>query len=62
MVSGALDEGAELAVIDTSGLVSGVYGQLLKYHKIELLQPDGLGPGYALHGRLTDESGYHTDT
>lgn len=36
----AFDEGSELIVIDTSGLVSGVYGQLLKYHKIELLQPD----------------------
>jgi polynucleotide 5'-hydroxyl-kinase GRC3/NOL9 len=36
----ALDQGAELVVVDTSGLVSGVYGQLLKYHKIELVQPD----------------------
>ena len=27
-------------MVDTSGLVSGVYGQILKYHKIELLQPD----------------------
>jgi polynucleotide 5'-kinase involved in rRNA processing len=40
LLARALDEGADLAVIDTSGLVSGVYGQLLKYHKIELLQPD----------------------
>src|SRR6266536_2045839 len=32
--------GADLVVVDTSGLVSGVYGQILKYHKIELLQPD----------------------
>jgi polynucleotide 5'-hydroxyl-kinase GRC3/NOL9 len=36
----AMDEGADLAVVDTSGLVSGVYGQILKYHKVELLQPD----------------------
>lgn len=36
----AFDHGSELIVVDTSGLVSGVYGQLLKYHKIELLQPD----------------------
>jgi polynucleotide 5'-hydroxyl-kinase GRC3/NOL9 len=36
----AFDEDSELIVVDTSGLVSGVYGQLLKYHKIELLQPD----------------------
>jgi polynucleotide 5'-hydroxyl-kinase GRC3/NOL9 len=36
----AKDEGAEFVVVDTSGLVSGVSGQILKYHKIELLQPD----------------------
>jgi polynucleotide 5'-kinase involved in rRNA processing len=36
----AQDEGADLVIVDTSGLVSGVYGQLLKYHKIEILQPD----------------------
>ncbi len=27
-------------VVDTSGLVSGVYGQILKYHKVEMLRPD----------------------
>ena len=32
--------GAEFIVIDTSGMVSGVYGQLLKYHKLELIRPD----------------------
>jgi polynucleotide 5'-hydroxyl-kinase GRC3/NOL9 len=32
--------GAEFAVVDTSGMVSGVYGQLLKYHKMELVRPD----------------------
>lgn len=36
----ARERGADLVVVDTSGLVSGVYGQILKYHKIELLQPD----------------------
>jgi polynucleotide 5'-kinase involved in rRNA processing len=40
MLTRAWEEGADLVVVDTSGLVSGVYGQLLKYHKIELLQPD----------------------
>jgi polynucleotide 5'-hydroxyl-kinase GRC3/NOL9 len=40
LLSRAWDEGADLVVVDTSGLVSGVYGQLLKYHKIELLEPD----------------------
>lgn len=33
-------EGADLVVVDTSGLISGVYGQILKFHKVELLQPD----------------------
>ena len=33
-------EGADLVVVDSSGLVSGIYGQLVKYHKVELLQPD----------------------
>jgi polynucleotide 5'-hydroxyl-kinase GRC3/NOL9 len=36
----ALEEGAEFVVVDTSGLVSGVYGQILKYHKVEMLRPD----------------------
>jgi polynucleotide 5'-hydroxyl-kinase GRC3/NOL9 len=40
MLNRAIDEGADLVVVDTSGLVSGVYGQILKFHKIELLQPD----------------------
>lgn len=33
-------EGCELIVVDTTGLVSGVYGQLLKHYKVLLLQPD----------------------
>lgn len=36
----AKDEGADLIVVDTSGLVSGITGQALKYHKVELLEPD----------------------
>jgi polynucleotide 5'-hydroxyl-kinase GRC3/NOL9 len=40
MMRQAREGGAELVVVDTSGLVSGVYGQMLKYHKIELLRPD----------------------
>ncbi len=36
----ALDAGADFIVVDTSGLVSGVYGQILKYHKVEMLRPD----------------------
>lgn len=31
---------ADLIVIDTSGTISGVIGQTLKYHKVELVRPD----------------------
>lgn len=40
LLARALDSGADLVVVDTSGMVSGIYGQILKYHKIELLRPD----------------------
>jgi polynucleotide 5'-hydroxyl-kinase GRC3/NOL9 len=33
-------EGEGSTVIDTTGLVSGVYAQLLKFHKVSVLQPD----------------------
>jgi polynucleotide 5'-hydroxyl-kinase GRC3/NOL9 len=36
----ARQDGADLVVVDTSGPVSGIYGQLAKYHMVELLQPD----------------------
>ena len=42
MLATATAGGSELVVVDTSGLVSGVYGQILKYHKIEQLQPDAV--------------------
>ena len=40
LLSRARASGAELVVIDTSGFVSGIYGQLLKYHKVEMVRPD----------------------
>jgi polynucleotide 5'-hydroxyl-kinase GRC3/NOL9 len=40
LLARAREEGADFVVVDTSGLVSGIYGQLVKYHKVELLQPD----------------------
>ncbi len=40
MQARAREMGADLVVVDTSGMVSGVYGQILKYHKIEALRPD----------------------
>lgn len=36
----AVEAGAEFVVVDSSGLVSGIYGQILKYHKVETLRPD----------------------
>jgi polynucleotide 5'-hydroxyl-kinase GRC3/NOL9 len=36
----AREQGTEFVVVDTTGLVSGVYGQILKYHKIEMVRPD----------------------
>jgi polynucleotide 5'-hydroxyl-kinase GRC3/NOL9 len=47
----ARSEGADLVVVDTTGLVTGVYAQVLKFQKIELLQPDlviGLARGQEL--------------
>jgi polynucleotide 5'-hydroxyl-kinase GRC3/NOL9 len=32
--------GADFVIIDSSGLVSGISGQTLKYHKVEALRPD----------------------
>jgi polynucleotide 5'-kinase involved in rRNA processing len=40
MVDRARERGAELVVVDTTGLVTGVYAQVLKYQKVALLQPD----------------------
>ncbi len=39
MVDAARSE-ADLIVVDTTGTISGVVGQTLKYHKMELCQPD----------------------
>lgn len=33
-------EGADLVVVDTSGMVSGIWGQLVKYYKVDMLEPD----------------------
>lgn len=32
--------GASFVVVDTDGMVSGIYGQLLKVHEVEVLRPD----------------------
>jgi polynucleotide 5'-hydroxyl-kinase GRC3/NOL9 len=36
----ALREGADLVVVDTGGEVSGIRGQLVKYYKVDMLEPD----------------------
>ena len=40
LLAQAFERGAGLVIVDTSGLVSGVYGQILKFHKVEQLRPD----------------------
>jgi polynucleotide 5'-hydroxyl-kinase GRC3/NOL9 len=33
-------EGADLVLVDTSGEVSGIWGQLVKYYEVDMLEPD----------------------
>jgi polynucleotide 5'-hydroxyl-kinase GRC3/NOL9 len=33
-------EGADLLIVDTGGEVSGIRGQLVKYYKVDMLEPD----------------------
>src|SRR5690606_1761312 len=40
MVERARDAGADIVIIDTTATVSGVAGETLKYHKMELCRPD----------------------
>jgi polynucleotide 5'-kinase involved in rRNA processing len=47
----AREAGVDLVVVDTTGMVSGVYGQVLKYHKVAVLQPE-LVVGLARGGEL----------
>src|SRR5438093_7737732 len=36
----AREAGAELILVDTTGLIGGTLGQVLKFHKLEVLRPD----------------------
>lgn len=36
----ARSEGADLVIVDTGGEVSGIRGQLVKYYKVDMLEPD----------------------
>jgi polynucleotide 5'-hydroxyl-kinase GRC3/NOL9 len=40
LVAAARDARARLIVVDTSSLISGLYGQTLKYFKLDLVRPD----------------------
>lgn len=40
LVARARNEGAELVVVDTTGLVAGLAGQRLKFHKLDMVRPD----------------------
>jgi polynucleotide 5'-kinase involved in rRNA processing len=39
LVADARARSCELIVVDTTGFVSGLYGQLLKFHKLQLISP-----------------------
>jgi polynucleotide 5'-kinase involved in rRNA processing len=39
LVAHARDAGCELVIVDTSALISGVYAEILKYHKLDLIRP-----------------------
>ncbi|MCA1841319.1 MAG: Clp1/GlmU family protein [Actinomycetota bacterium] len=40
LVNHARAAGCDLIVVDTSAFISGVYAEMLKYHKLDLIQPD----------------------
>ena len=40
LVQRARESGSRLVVVDTTGFVSGIYGQILKFYKLELVAPD----------------------
>ncbi|MGI8774974.1 MAG: Clp1/GlmU family protein [Actinomycetota bacterium] len=42
LVSRAKDEGAKMVILDTTSLVSGIYGQSLKFFKMDLIHPDSI--------------------
>lgn len=42
LVNHAKQGGCELVIVDTSGLISGVYAEILKYYKLDLIRPDAV--------------------
>lgn len=42
LVAHAKEAGCDLVVVDTSGFITGVYAEILKYYKLELIRPDSV--------------------
>jgi polynucleotide 5'-kinase involved in rRNA processing len=42
LVAHARHAGCEVVIVDTSALVSGVYAEILKYHKLDLIRPQAV--------------------
>jgi polynucleotide 5'-kinase involved in rRNA processing len=42
LVHRAREAGCEIVVVDTSAMVSGVYAEILKYHKLDLVRPSSV--------------------
>jgi polynucleotide 5'-kinase involved in rRNA processing len=42
LVAVARENQAELIIVDTSGYISGVYAEILKYRKLQLVRPDAV--------------------
>lgn len=42
LVTRAREAGCDLVIADTSGLIAGVYAEILKYYKLELIRPDAV--------------------
>jgi polynucleotide 5'-kinase involved in rRNA processing len=42
LVAHARQAGCELVIVDTSALVSGVYAEILKFHKLDLIRPQAV--------------------
>lgn len=42
LVFHAREAGCDLIIVDTSGLISGVSAEILKYHKLDLIRPDAI--------------------
>lgn len=40
LVTHARQMGSDLIILDTSGLITGVYAEILKYYKLEMIRPD----------------------